>query len=93
MSFTCPKCRRTSYHPEDERFGYCGACKRFTGSPYYLGTLARPAPPIPGRRSARPGPLVALFRRFDMILHSYGPVTAAGLILLALAVIAVLEGR
>ena len=31
MSFTCPKCWRTSYHPEDEQWGYCGACHDFTG--------------------------------------------------------------
>lgn len=28
--FTCPKCKRTSYHPEDKRQGYCGACHEFT---------------------------------------------------------------
>lgn len=26
MSFTCPKCFRTSHHPEDERHRYCGRC-------------------------------------------------------------------
>jgi hypothetical protein len=31
MSFTCPVCQRTSYHPEDEKWGYCGACHDFTG--------------------------------------------------------------
>lgn len=29
--FTCPKCTRTSHHPEDVRHGYCGACHEFTG--------------------------------------------------------------
>jgi hypothetical protein len=29
--FTCPTCSRTSYHPEDARQGYCGACHGFTG--------------------------------------------------------------
>ena len=28
-SITCPKCGRTSYHPEDVRQRYCGACHRF----------------------------------------------------------------
>lgn len=32
-SFTCPDCGRTSYHPEDRRFGYCGACHAYTGAP------------------------------------------------------------
>lgn len=31
--FTCPRCRRTSHHPEDLRQGYCGACHAFTGEP------------------------------------------------------------
>lgn len=30
-SFTCPDCGATSYHPEDVRHGYCGACHAFTG--------------------------------------------------------------
>lgn len=29
-SITCPRCRRTSWHPEDVRQGYCGACHAFT---------------------------------------------------------------
>jgi hypothetical protein len=29
MSFTCPECDRTSFHPEDERHHYCGACHKF----------------------------------------------------------------
>jgi len=29
--FTCPRCGRTSYHPEDIREGYCGACRDWTG--------------------------------------------------------------
>ncbi len=32
MSFTCPKCGRTSHHPEDAAQGYCGACHEWTGS-------------------------------------------------------------
>lgn len=31
MAFTCPVCHRTSYHPQDEAEGYCGACHDFTG--------------------------------------------------------------
>jgi hypothetical protein len=31
MSFTCPVCHRTSYHPEDEQWGYCGNCHDYTG--------------------------------------------------------------
>jgi hypothetical protein len=37
MSFQCPKCKKTSHHPEDERHGYCGNCHEFTGPP--VGTL------------------------------------------------------
>ena len=29
--FTCPKCNKKSWHPEDKKQGYCGACKEFTG--------------------------------------------------------------
>lgn len=29
-SFTCPRCRRTSYHPTDVAEGYCGACHDWT---------------------------------------------------------------
>lgn len=28
-SITCPQCKRTSYHPEDIRQRYCGACHAF----------------------------------------------------------------
>lgn len=31
-SFTCPKCRRTSYSPDDIREGYCGACHDYSQS-------------------------------------------------------------
>jgi hypothetical protein len=30
-SFTCPRCGRTSHHPDDARNGYCGACHDWTG--------------------------------------------------------------
>ena len=33
MAYTCPRCRRTSYHPVDAAEGYCGACHDWTGSP------------------------------------------------------------
>lgn len=31
VTFTCPKCGRTSHHPEDAEAGYCGSCHEFTG--------------------------------------------------------------
>ena len=31
MAFTCPRCARVSHSPEDERQGYCGACRDWTG--------------------------------------------------------------
>jgi hypothetical protein len=31
--FSCPKCGRTSHHPDDIREGYCGACHDWTGTP------------------------------------------------------------
>jgi len=31
-SFTCPDCGRTSYHPEDVKNRYCGACHMFFDS-------------------------------------------------------------
>ena len=31
-SFSCPRCGRTSYHPDDVREGYCGACHDWTGA-------------------------------------------------------------
>jgi ribosomal protein S27AE len=30
--FTCPRCGRTSYNPNDKREGYCGACHDWTGT-------------------------------------------------------------
>ena len=29
-SITCPRCKRTSYSPEDIRQGYCGFCNAWT---------------------------------------------------------------
>ena len=29
--FTCPRCGRTSHHPEDIREGYCAHCHAWTG--------------------------------------------------------------
>jgi hypothetical protein len=37
MAFTCPKCHKTSHHPDDERHGYCANCHDFTASP--VGSL------------------------------------------------------
>lgn len=31
MPFTCPRCSRTSQHPQDARQGYCAACRDWTG--------------------------------------------------------------
>jgi hypothetical protein len=31
--FTCPRCKRESWNPDDRRNGYCGACQRFTADP------------------------------------------------------------
>lgn len=33
LPFTCPRCSRTSYHPQDKQYGYCGACHDYTGAP------------------------------------------------------------
>lgn len=41
MAYTCPRCARTSHHPEDARQGYCGACHDWTG------------PGVPGEGTAR----------------------------------------
>jgi len=30
VSFTCPRCLRTSHNPNDELEGYCGACHEVT---------------------------------------------------------------
>lgn len=38
MPFTCPDCTRTSHHPEDERYRYCGACHKF-----FTGEVDEPA--------------------------------------------------
>jgi hypothetical protein len=31
--FTCPRCGRTSFHPDDLAEGYCGACHDWTAAP------------------------------------------------------------
>lgn len=33
LPFTCPRCGKTSPHPDDKRHGYCGACHDYTGAP------------------------------------------------------------
>lgn len=30
QSFTCPRCKRTSYNPYDAQYGYCGFCRTYT---------------------------------------------------------------
>jgi hypothetical protein len=42
---TCPKCRRTSYNPNDISTGYCGHCHEFTGAL----KLVKPEMPEPPR--------------------------------------------
>lgn len=32
-SITCPVCNRTSHHPTDVKYGYCGFCHAYTSSP------------------------------------------------------------
>ncbi|MFD9445493.1 hypothetical protein ACFWBR_42390 [Streptomyces sp. NPDC060006] len=32
-TFTCPRCTRTSHHPMDLRYGWCGHCSDYTGTP------------------------------------------------------------
>lgn len=44
VRFTCPRCGRSSSHPDDLRHGYCGNCHDFTGRvsrycPYCLDEL------------------------------------------------------
>ena len=41
--FTCPCCGIVSYHPQDEKHGYCGACQWWTADPV-LGPPHREAP-------------------------------------------------
>lgn len=36
LSYTCPACGRTSYHPEDVKQRYCGACHVFGDEPRVL---------------------------------------------------------
>jgi hypothetical protein len=41
--FTCPRCGRTSHHPQDIAEGYCGACHDWTRDPLVCsacGTVA-----------------------------------------------------
>lgn len=33
LPFLCPRCRRTSHHPDDKRYGYCAHCHDYTGAP------------------------------------------------------------
>lgn len=32
VSYTCPTCKMTSYHPGDVEAQYCGNCLRFSGT-------------------------------------------------------------
>lgn len=42
-SITCPRCGRTSYHPEDIKQGYCGACHWWTSDPTLMHVIECPA--------------------------------------------------
>jgi hypothetical protein len=33
LPFTCPRCTKTSHHPDDKRHGYCANCHDYTGTP------------------------------------------------------------
>lgn len=48
QSFTCPRCRRTSYHPEDVRHGYCGACHDYAGANQVEQLPTRSEPALAG---------------------------------------------
>lgn len=37
-TFTCPRCTKTSYNPNDAKYGYCGNCNDYTGRPAHLPT-------------------------------------------------------
>lgn len=30
LPFTCPRCNRTSHHPQDREYGYCANCHDYT---------------------------------------------------------------
>lgn len=32
-AFVCPDCGAQSWNPNDQRFGWCGRCKSYTGRP------------------------------------------------------------
>jgi hypothetical protein len=57
LSITCPRCGRTSQHPDDVREGYCGACHDWTGLPAGVtsGDALREAREIREARQARAG--------------------------------------
>lgn len=29
LTYTCPVCKRVSYHPKDIQYKYCGNCHKF----------------------------------------------------------------
>jgi hypothetical protein len=75
MAFQCPRCGRTSHHPDDGKHGYCGACHAFTGDGNTRRLIiaagldadapvtAPPGPDIPHGRLAAPGLLRAVIER------------------------------
>jgi hypothetical protein len=36
VAIRCPRCQRTSWHPQDIAFGYCGACHTYTQGKFVL---------------------------------------------------------
>ena len=41
-SVTCPRCGRTSHHPQDVAEGYCGACHDWTSPRQGVARMVRP---------------------------------------------------
>jgi hypothetical protein len=42
VSVTCPRCGRTSHHPDDVAEGYCGACHDWTSPRANVWRIVRP---------------------------------------------------
>ncbi len=53
-AFTCPRCGRTSWNPNDAREGYCGNCHDWTGTAL-LGNGAGQRPAAEGAEPEGPG--------------------------------------
>lgn len=44
-SFTCPDCKRTSHHPKDAEYAYCGNCHAFKCESYQYPRCMEPECP------------------------------------------------